>query len=342
VLVVEGTLIAVAVLVLLGHSLIRLRHERKLQEHLVVAEAAAMATLEGGRPSRVDLNPLRSLPVSTRVEVFRGLNTAMRGVNKDSVGTLANQLGVVDRARQLCRSRFWWRRLLGARLLTKLGVGEDAVPALLDDPVAEVRAQVAEWAADHPSPELIERLLNLLNDPETLPRFSVQDSLLRMGNAVIPALDRYIASHSDDDNEAALVVAIGLADSRFLGSAALLCKADHPQTRALAGTLLGAIGGEQAVNLLLELLDDPSAHVRAAAARSLGKLGHWPAASRVGQLLRDATWTVRREAGLALRGLGSPGLLVLRRFLRDDDQFAADMAQQVLDLPDTPSRALAQ
>jgi HEAT repeat protein len=342
VLVVEGTLVTLAVLVLFGHSLSRLRHEKRLHEHIDIAQALVMGTPEGGRPSRVDLKPLRSLPVSIRVEVFGKLNTTMREINNDTAATLADRVGVIDKAKQLCRSRFWWRRLLGVRLLTKFGSGEDAVPILLDDPVAEVRAQVAEWAADHPSPALIDRLLNLLNDPKTLPRFSVQDSLLRMGNPVIPALDRYLSSHSDDDVDAALVVAIGLADFRFLGSATLLCKADRPQTRALAATLLGAVGGEQVVRLLLELLDDPATHVRAAAARSLGKLGHWPAAPRVGRLLRDTSWAVRREAGLALRRLGSPGLLVLRRFLNDDDRFAADMAQQVLDLPDTSSRALAQ
>jgi hypothetical protein len=33
--------------------------------------------------------------------------------------------------------------------------------------------------------------------------------------------------------------------------------------------------------------------------------------------------------------MGAPGILYLRRSLSDTDPFAADMAQQVLDLPST-------
>jgi HEAT repeat protein len=78
--------------------------------------------------------------------------------------------------------------------------------------------------------------------------------------------------------------------------------------------------------------DDPG--VRAAAARSLGKLGHWPAAPGLARLLRDRSFAVRREAALALRALGSPGLIFLHRAVLDEDRFAADMARQVLDLPE--------
>jgi HEAT repeat protein len=80
------------------------------------------------------------------------------------------------------------------------------------------------------------------------------------------------------------------------------------------------------------MLGDPVPQVRAAAAQSLGKLGYWPAAAHIAPLLRDPSWVVRLEAGQALRTLGAPGILFLRRFLADDDKFAADMARQVLDV----------
>jgi HEAT repeat protein len=89
------------------------------------------------------------------------------------------------------------------------------------------------------------------------------------------------------------------------------------------------------VQALLDLLADEVPEVRAAAAHALGKLGHWPAVSHLAPLLRDRVWIVRRAAGLALLALGAPGLLYLRRYLSDTDPFAADMAQQALDLPST-------
>jgi HEAT repeat protein len=86
---------------------------------------------------------------------------------------------------------------------------------------------------------------------------------------------------------------------------------------------------------LTELLKDSDSRVRAAAANGLGRMQHWPAASQLAESLRDATWHVRRDAALALRAIGAPGTLFLRRALKGDDAFAADMAQQILDLPAT-------
>jgi HEAT repeat protein len=75
--------------------------------------------------------------------------------------------------------------------------------------------------------------------------------------------------------------------------------------------------------------------VRAAAAASLGRLGHWPAATELARMLRDPAWIVRSQSALAMRRLGSPGHLLLRRALDDRDRFASDIARQVLDMPET-------
>jgi hypothetical protein len=60
---------------------------------------------------------------------------------------------------------------------------------------------------------------------------------------------------------------------------------------------------------------------------------HWQAASALFDCMRDSAWRVRKDSALALRSIGAPGTLFLRRALKSDDRFAADMAQQVLDLP---------
>jgi hypothetical protein len=49
---------------------------------------------------------------------------------------------------------------------------------------------------------------------------------------------------------------------------------------------------------------------------------------------------VRRQAGLALRALGAPGELLLRRTVAGDDPFAADMARLLLELPPAPGGRL--
>jgi HEAT repeat protein len=104
--------------------------------------------------------------------------------------------------------------------------------------------------------------------------------------------------------------------------------------RVAAARLLGAIADAPAAARLIEMLRDSESRVRAAAAQSLGRMQHWQAASLLAERLRDKTWRVRREAGLALRAIGAPGALFLRKAIKGDDRFAADMAQQVLDLPE--------
>jgi HEAT repeat protein len=104
--------------------------------------------------------------------------------------------------------------------------------------------------------------------------------------------------------------------------------------RALAAELLGALGGAESAARLEALLHDENAAARAAAATAVATLAHWRAAPALAALLRDPAWDVRRAAGLALRALGAPGAILLRRAKDDADPFASDMARQVLDLPD--------
>lgn len=203
---------------------------------------------------------------------------------------------------------------------------------LFDDRHAEVRAQAAVWAADRSEPASIMGLLGLLADAEPLCRFSAQDALLRCGPPAVDPLAQKLATSHGVGLEAALEVAIGLADPCLLPAALALCREGQPRARALAAALAGSLGGAEAVSVLVGMLDDTDPGARAAAARSLSRLGQWQTAPAVALLLGDRHWMVRREAGEALRNLGGPGILLLRRALGDPDPFAQDMARHVLDV----------
>jgi len=328
-----GALLLLSLLLLFGHGVWLLAF-RRWSAPRVARGRALLYTVVDGPPGRgEDLALLRSLPLRLQVRLVVELASSIAGPQKEYLVGLADEIGLVRAAERLCRSRLWWRRLRGIRLLTVLGGGGAIVPALLDDRHPLVRAEAAVWAAAHPDPGVIGRLLRLLPDPASLCRFSVRDSLLRMGPAASAALLHYLEANSGPVLVPALEVAAGLADPSFFPVAVRLCDAPEPGVRRGAAELVGAIGGSEAIDTLTGLLRDPDAGVRAAAAAALGKLGHWPAAGTLAGLLRDPAWAVRREAGLALRALGSPGQLFLRRALADEDRFAADMARQVLDLP---------
>ena len=62
------------------------------------------------------------------------------------------------------------------------------------DRAALVRAQAAEWAVEHPTPAVINALLLLLGDAESLCRFAAQDALFRLGPLVAEPLVHLLGS----------------------------------------------------------------------------------------------------------------------------------------------------
>jgi hypothetical protein len=340
VLVAQAAVVLAAVLLVLGHAALLWARYKRYAVRLKRASEIIIEVIDLGSSSEGDLMVLRGLPLRLQIPLFAELAPNLSGEQRHALEKLATDIRLIERSEERCRSRIWWRRLQGARILTLLGGGENVIPQLFNDRRFEVRAQAAEWSADHPDPVILERLLEMLGDERTLCRFTVQDSLLRLGSATVEPLARRLRQPRRPLHEvtAALGIAAFMSEPALLEPALDLCSDSRPEVRAAAANVVGSLGGDRATAALLKLLHDSAPAVRASACRGLGKLAHWPAAAALARLLRDDTWIVRREASLALRGLGTPGILLLRRFVNDEDRFAADMAKQVLDLPDTATR----
>lgn len=329
-----ATLYLLAICVYLGHSVWRSWYDRRRATQLQHGRAILRRVVQAGKPDEADLRSFHRLPRRLREELIVEIMRNLAGASRRRARALAAESGLIDRAEEQCTSRFWWRRLEGVRVLTLLEAGEEVVPRLFRDADVEIRTQAAEWAAFHPSEENVHELVSLLADPEPLFRFTVQDSLLRIGLPAAEPLRGYLESHTGTAAASALVVAIGMPGPRFHGPALTLRTDSEPVVRARAACLLGSIGGAGAESALLELLQDDDSWPRAAAAQALGLLGVHRAVPALAELLTDSAWIVRREAALALKALGSPGLLFLRRSLRSPDRFAADIAQHVLETPE--------
>jgi HEAT repeat protein len=340
-ILVEGVALCILLALIYGHALWLAWFEARYQARLSGAREAITVLLDPSEMSRDEeaqktlkaVSALGKLPLPLQIGVFKSLARNLAGQQKKKVGDLAVRAGLLTVADRGLQSRRWWKRLQAVRLLTVLDVGTASIPKLLDDANPHVRAQAAEWAGEHPRPELIRAVLKLLSDPAKICRFTAQNSLLKMGNLAVPYLSQYLLQNSRPSFPLAVEVALGLAEPRFLPAALRLCHAPSPAVRALAARLIGQMGGKEGGAALAALLRDPIAEVRAEAARSLGKLGEWPCAPALAQALCDAAWDVRRAAGLALRSLGSPGILLLRQCLSNDDKFACDMARQILEIP---------
>jgi HEAT repeat protein len=329
-----AALLLLTLALLVGHGTWRALADAYWRRPTEEARAALADTADRLELSDGGANALRRLPSQRRLDVFAELAQSVAGAPQTALADAARRLGVIDSAERWCGSPRWRRRLRGARLLTTIGGGEAAVPPLLGDPRPEVRAQAAEWAAGHPAPAVVEQLTGMLGDPRGLARYTVMDSLIRVGSHAVAPLRGAIEGSTGVAAVAALRVGTMIADPRLAGPARDRLDDPDPAVRAWAVRLVGAVGGDDNAAAVQERLADEAPEVRAAAALALGRLGHWMAAGGLGDRLGDPAWEVRRNAALALRSFGPPGELLLNRALRDDDAFARDMARQTLDLPE--------
>jgi hypothetical protein len=334
IMVIELSLLALAVSSYFLHGLWLRVTSRRRERLSQTARDSLVRLITRGTVNLEDIALVTSLPFEIQSIAFLEISRNLSGTGKERLKFVAQQVGLIDRGRELCRHRRWTRRLRGARILSGLDIPDPLVQTLLADPHPAVRAQAAEWAAAHASPEIVGAMLELLADPATPARFAVQSALLRMGSAIAAPLSVFLETHSGRAAEAGLRVAETIAEPRFLESAMRLSRADDPAVREAAAKLLGGIGGAESAARLIEILGDDEARVRAASASALGRMRYWQAGSLLAERLRDQRWVVRRDAGLALRALGAAGTLLLRKALKGDDRFAADMAEQVLGLPE--------
>ncbi len=330
---IEIGLLVLAVVVFFTHGVWLFVTQKKFLRDMTAARDSLTHLLTHGAINIEEIEALRRVPKDAQVAAFLEASRNLTGTGKERLRFVAREISLLDRARKLCESGRWTRRLRGARLLARMDVADPLIEKLLADPNPAVRAQAAEWAATQPAPGIISIMLTMLADPATQARFAVQDALLRMGSTIADSLASFLETHSGLPVESGLRVAESLAEPRFLAAALRHSSSEEVGVRTAAANLLGAIGGAESAARLTDLLKDPESLVRAAAAHGLGRMQHWPAASQLAECLQDSTWRVRRDAGLALRALGAPGALFLRRAIKGNDPFAADMSQQVLDLP---------
>ena len=336
-LAVEAGALAVLLMLLVALPVARALRARREAGRMQAAREAVSRGFEL-EDETTAVQALARLRARHRADLLAEFAASVGGGQRTWISGLARATGLTHRAERDCRSRRWWKRLRGVRLLTLLVGGGAAVPPLLDDDNSEVRAAAVTWVSEGPYPEFVEQLLERLADPTPLVRRASKDALLRIGPPAVAPLARALEASSSSGLDDALQVAAGLAAPPLLDPALGLLSHSSARTRALATALVARVGGRRAVNALMTLMTDAEIDVRATAIEGLGRLGHWPAAVNIAAALRDPAWDVRREAGLALRALGPSGELLLRRAFVDEDRFARDMARQVLDLPERSPR----
>jgi len=235
------------------------------------------------------------------------------------------------------RSRFWWRRLVGARMLAVLGGEKDlsVVRRLVSDKHPAVKVAAIAVLRRVCTPELLASVLDEAIAAPSVVRHYFFDTLLTVGPALVPTLRQRLGMPRDDHEIPALLRLAGEVGAPEL-LVAILPHARHPdmETRAAAARALGAYPHAQACDALVGLLSDHHWQVRARAASALGSIRALDARDVLTAALRDANWWVRLRAAVALRQLGPAGVSLLKTAERSGDRFAAEMARYTLGLTD--------
>ncbi len=233
------------------------------------------------------------------------------------------------------------------RLAAVEGLWEDddvrLVPTLArllkDDPAAEVRAAAAtslgrfilsgELGKIRPRPHqqafqaLLAACTNEREDLEV--RRRALESLAYSGEEVVTELLRAAYRHPDERMRVSAVFAMGRsADNRWAAEVMRELHSPSPQMRYEAARACGELELEDAVPILVELLEDVDAEVQEAAIWALGQIGGDEARQALNACRQSDNEALRSAARDALRELeflhGDLGAFLLFDFLEDEEE----------------------
>lgn len=339
VLIVEGTALAAIVVAIFAYGAWSRSVQASRQGRLAVARAIIAGHFESRRIPAHEMATLRGLPFGDQRRLLFEVATSLGQAERAWLREVAHDLGVLDSAVGGTRSDEWWTRLWSVRLLTLLDADPAVMHPLLRDENPMVRAAVATYVSQHPTPEGIEALVAMLSDPAMRCRLFAKDALMRLGSAATPTLLTRLANPDDAQTIAMLEVSCAIATPEYLEAAIMHASDPRPAVRLLAARLLRGISGPEAATPLTRLLADDDPKVRAAAADGIAYLNHWTSATAVARLLDDPDSRVRIAGAASLAQLGPAGELLLRRARSRGSERAAIAASRMLDDPSRGERA---
>ncbi len=279
-----------------------------------------------------------------RGPLARALGDRDEGVRQAAATALGKSGGeALDPLARALRDASAMVREAAAEALGELGDARALAPLLaaLDDQSSEVRFAAAKALGKTGGDGAAERLIATLRDPVVAVRKGATLALDGLGWR--PGSDAATATYWIVKGSWEKCTEIGLPAVEPL--VAVLAEDDQSERRAAVG-VLGKIGGDRAVQILIWALGDRSEHVRAAAARALEALswcasddaagaaywavkGEWPKCVAIGGpaveplfvALGHSSWSTRKAAAQGLVAIHQSGRL-------DAGQMALVLAQR--------------
>jgi HEAT repeat protein len=257
----------------------------------------------------------------------------VRGVERDRLGRILDELGFVESYLAGLSSPRWWIR---ARAAEHLGLAraKRATPHLLralDDDSYDVRLRAAKAVAAAGGTAAVAPLAKALSEPNRFSTIRIADILAGMGHPVVRELVDVFPHLTRHGKLAVLDILGRIHPPEAVPWLHERLQEPHRDLRARAAHAIGAIGATASAGVLRAALEDPDWPVRAMAAKGLGRLHDEEAIPQLCAAMRDREWWVRANAGEALRRIGPPGIAALENMLDDEDRYAQHQACLVLE-----------
>lgn len=281
---------------------------------------------------------LRYLPGHSALGVAGNLaRTAIPDGYRTELALALREEPWVRRAIGHAASKQWGQRLEAARCLALAGLPADAavLEALLNDARPAVAIAAINALPRVADEALVARVLDRLATlPSTVVRY-LHGSLREMRSLVEPALVIRLVSGAPPHALARWAELAGVLELPLaLERVATLAEHPEPYVREAVAQAIRRVPRKRSADILLEMLHDTDAEVRAAAAHGLGELASGSAIPALMQVVHDESWAVRFRATLALTQLGEPGRTAVRALRSDVDPYVADMATLIAGLGD--------
>lgn len=344
--VVQALFCVLLVGVLIVHQRRTTRHARARVRYAAHLEEPLRAWAVGERTIESLLPDLRAVPPAIALESI-SVHCAVRATPVERArmaDSLRHELWVEQLLNQYT-ARKWTARMQAARMLVVAGVPSDRpiLLALLSDPHAAVVSAALSAVPFLADESLVHTLLRSLPERPEFVRARTIEELRKMVALVVGPLRYCLQS---EHTAAELVIYIGvadqLADPRTIVVCAMHATHRDASVRHAVARAMQHYFSARAHPILLALLQDAVAEVRAEAARTLGEIRAITCVPALSLALRDPAHSVRVASALALANVGASGTTALSNAADSDDRFAADAARFVASLSRGAIRELAE
>lgn len=340
IVLISAWLVLVLVTILLTIAAIRIRRKRRLDvsdRTQALISGLLFEYLSGALRTDDFIEGTRPYSVQQVATVLERYVANLTGESRDALDRFFERSGMLEAARRMCRSVFWWTRLEGARILGAGGsrIGAPLLLDMLDDGNFAVRIAAARALGKSEDPQYIEPLLRALRRGH-LTRTQIAEVLVTLGPLGRQRL-RELVMQLPSDRSASNLRATTVEVLALVGDAGATPFVQYALASGDAEVRIAAFKAASVLRLQLNLdelrggLRDPVWQVRAHAATAAGRCAMSSLVPDLGVMLGDRNWWVRTNAAHALYALGNEGVAMLESIAAThEDPYARGMALRVL------------